>query len=240
MDTSKFRTVAKHTRTGLSIPHQILSNKTARLLAPEISRIAVEFFWARKIPVGKNIDFKPKMLFVWIPKTAGTSIARWLRNRGEIFEAHNVSRVLEYPNSPYAKAKVITFGHQNIDSLAATGLLPESWLTETTAFTVVRNPFSRAISLFSYLKKLRVYKKGESFDKFVNDLVRERPRPGLYNRCGLSMGAPMVSWTRQELWSGPSRFFRFEDLRACEAERCRTLGVAPGLPWVNRSAVGNR
>jgi len=91
-------------------------------------------------------------LFVWIPKTAGSSLAAWLNPAG-MPELGVLSELLHDPNrySELAQYPVTTFGHIDVDSLIERGDLTSAQLADCWAFAVVRNPFSRVVSLHRYL-----------------------------------------------------------------------------------------
>lgn len=150
-------------------------------------------------------------LFLWVPKTAGSSIASWLRNSVGLLELHNPQRIAFAVSSQIVHSPAVTFGHQDLDSLVGHRVISRSTLERIWAFSVVRNPFTRAISIFGYLKKLRVIDRYVSLEGFLIQLRKSQPRLGLYNQCGLSLACRQVDWIRQRNWAGPMRVFHFEN-----------------------------
>lgn len=129
-------------------------------------------------------------VFIWIPKTAGTSL----------FEALKLSgcrkfKKLEAVTGKFSPIGLVTFGHMNYAELAARGVVTEQFNSSSFKFSFSRNPFARAASLYLYSKKIGVI---DPETKFADCLAMIRndgcPPNGLYNRHGLSQWNPQTSW----------------------------------------------
>lgn len=203
-----------------------------RRTAPEFARFLVESYWRskrRQFEHESLTEHPPSSLFVWVPKTAGSAIARWLRKLAGLTEVHNLARLTRLGDSWRVGTRTITFGHQNVDSLISAGVLSAQSANEAFSFSVVRNPYSRAISLWLYLVKINRYSPSRTFDQFIADVIAESPRPGLYNQFGLSLASPMTGWVRQKRWSGPQEVFRFEEIDKLVASVSRRLSIKGDL-----------
>lgn len=195
---------------------------------PQVSRSLIETYWLTKywrFRTDLLVKHPPEVVFVWVPKTAGSALARWLRKLADLREVHNVSRLSTLDSEWVDTRRAVTFGHQDIDALVRVGALSSSGLNEAFSFSVVRNPFSRAISLWHHLKKIGRYHRAGTFDEFVAYVAARAPRPGLYNQFGLSMASPMSCWIRQQRWQGPQNIYRFEDLHTGVAEIAHRLSI---------------
>lgn len=160
-------------------------------------------------------------------------MARWLRKHYGIIAAHNVGRFSLQSHSEIGAIRGLTLGHQNLDSLVDLGLLLPNKLNNAFSFTIVRNPYTRLVSVWRYLMKLGDVSSATSFDGFVRMVLREQPRPGVYNACGLSLASPMSTWVSQSEWSGPQKIFYFERLAQAVEDLGKRLGIAANFPRVN-------
>lgn len=204
--------------------------------SPKVSRAAVEKYWELRNWASRGnrdlFEFSPDVYFVWIPKVAGSSITRWLRKSSGVLELLNVARALSVTKEQLTSHKALTVGHQSSDSLIRIGLLNPEEINRSWSFAVVRNPFSRVASVWKYLMRKQTISSATSIDDFVDNLVTERPRIGLYNQHGLSMASPMVQWINQDNWLGPKEIFRIEDFSSPDVvetlrSRLETTGPIP-------------
>lgn len=153
-------------------------------------------------------------LFIWVPKTAGSSIFHWIARQQRMVLIKDGADLWN-PNQVFKDAKVVSFSSMNIDSLIEEGLISRETLEARKSFSFVRNPYSRIASLFRYVVKMRAIPKKTPFSFFLRMVARQKATPGAYNWAGLSMASPMASWIRQEQWAGPSRVFKIEDGPEC-------------------------
>jgi len=218
--------------------------------SPRVSRAAVEKYWELRNWASRGnrdlFEFSPDVYFVWIPKVAGSSITRWLRKSSGVLELLNVARALSVTKEQLNSNKALTIGHQSSDSLIRIGLLDPEKIERSWSFAVVRNPFSRVASVWKYLIKKRTISPSTTIDDFVDNLLTEQPRIGLYNQHGLSMASPMVQWVNQNHWLGPKEIFRIEDFSSPEVvetlrDRLETIGPIPSSnvspPSTNHTSI---
>jgi len=180
-----------------------------------------------------RFSFDPDLLFVWIPKAAGSSLVHWLNRELDLRFINHVRVAEGLPQEEIRQIRALTFGHMSVDRLIDCGYLEPGKLSHSFSFCFVRNPYTRVISVWKYLARQKVIPSTWTLDYFVFQLVRERPTPGIFNELSLSHGAPMVSWVRQTNWSGPKHVFRFEQLTAGFSELAESLGVKLATPADN-------
>lgn len=106
------------------------------------------------------IDHKNKILFIHIPKNAGTSIERTVFNDYN-FENKNDGDYL----IGYSSEFKINLQHATINELLQFNLITEEVLEQYNSFAVVRDPFTRSIS--SYFWLMKDLKIEDSFKNFL-------------------------------------------------------------------------
>ncbi len=152
-------------------------------------------------------------IFLWIPKTAGLSIY-------DALKPHGMKRRCDMGTfSSSERDRLVTYAHVSLRDLERTGRLPANpWI-----FTIVRNPYSRAVSLWAYM--LRIGRLGPRMDfrEFCLVLRDRAVEPiGLYNKRGLSQCRPQADWLRG-VYVG--YFGRFETLQSDFDNVCNKLKV---------------
>jgi hypothetical protein len=171
------------------------------------------------------------VLFIWVPKCAGTSIYTTLVEHG-CFEKR-----WEKPLAPFGNRGMITFGHVGIQHLVSAGVVAPKYLHRAFKFAFVRNPFDRIVSLYYYLKKIRFNPLPESmsFEEFCQVLERgDYPPIGLYNHRGLNQCNPMVRWLYDERGQLMSDFVgRYESIEEDFQQLCDRIGIRGHLPRHN-------
>jgi len=130
----------------------------------------------------------PDMVFVWIPKTAGSSLYFWLNAELGMLKMKHPAKFNAFPGFG-----AVTFSHCHYLSLREAGVVPTPFHDRAFRFSVVRNPYLRAVSLYHYLGDHNVQYEG-SFVEFLQDVRRNRPPVGLYNVLGLSQTNPQMDW----------------------------------------------
>ena len=171
-------------------------------------------------------------VFIWIPKTAGTSVYELLRGYGcpKLKSVRDVR--LCFP-----QRGLVTFGHLDYRWLVDKGHVSREFDRRSYKFCFTRNPFTRAVSLFNYVRRQGRLHPTTSFLDFCRTL-RDGGFDdiGAYNASGLSQCSPQVSWLR-----GVELDFRgrFESLQTDVSLLFSELGLEPRqLPHRNPGDYG--
>ena len=141
---------------------------------------------------------KPNIFFNWIPKCAGTSIFKFLKDE---FGAIKINSLSKFRN--FKQRGCVTFGHLSYIDLRAINLVQDSFHDNSYKFSFVRCPYSRSVSLYNYWINTRRMKSRVSFKDFMKTVHLRRGPIGIYNVNGLSQTNPQVDW----LISGSGKFF---------------------------------
>lgn len=126
------------------------------------------------------------VLLIHIPKNAGTSLYKML---GEPVEP----RRPELIEKLWKHQRVVSFGHIKYRLLVNRGIVRKEWDDNAFKFAFSRNPYSRAISLYLYLKRIGIHQE-DSFLDFLQLVEKELSPIGYYNFKGLSQCNPQVRW----------------------------------------------
>jgi hypothetical protein len=137
---------------------------------------------------------KKDAVFIWIPRTAGTSVFSVLNKYG-----CPKLKTLNSASYCFPQRGIVTFGHMNYSELLQENYVSKKFDESSFKFCFSRNPYDRAISLFfylnNYMNRSGTIQEDSSFLAFCRHLEnRGVEEIGLYNRCGLSQCNPQVRW----------------------------------------------
>jgi hypothetical protein len=133
---------------------------------------------------------RPDALFIWVPKSAGTSLNVILTNYGS-----QTFLTIESARKYFRNQGVVTFGHISIPSLIVHGIVSHEYLNGSWKFAFVRNPFDRAVSLYEYLRKCGTLPPSTTFSLFCSFLeARAFGKIGDFNHVGLNQLNCQVAW----------------------------------------------
>ena len=140
------------------------------------------------------------VLFIAIPRTAGTSIIKALiKSGGMQIRKHRF--IKDFHNKG-----IISFGHFDVKVLTKEGVISQEYLDSAFKFCFIRNPWDRLVSLYNYYRYGKAARtRGEmtkrkvwgqkSFREFCLDLYEEDIDPiGFYNVEGLSQCNNQLDW----------------------------------------------
>lgn len=147
-------------------------------------------------------------VFIWIPKAAGTSVFDMLESHGAV-KAVEVSEI----QSKWPKQNgVVTFGHMSYHQLVCQGIVSTDFDQSAFKFAICRNPYDRAVSLFTYLRRHKRVPSEMDFSEFIRSIyTNELPPIGLYNVSGWSQCNPQVEWLRNIAVNKVIKFENLED-----------------------------
>ncbi len=168
---------------------EVLAEYEAKLPAAFYERVRDEGFDAN---VGNTkLSNVPNAIFVWIPKTAGTTIYNALRTAGCV-----KLKTPELAKRAFSGQGIVTFAHLNYSLLVKEGYIDPGFDENSIKFAFVRNPYRRAVSLYFYTQRyITTYNKKPSFLEFLELLSTGfYDSVGLYNVKNLSQCNPQVRW----------------------------------------------
>ena len=171
---------------------------------------------------------KPKILFIWIPKNAGTSFYEAFN------ESINMKMFLKVNliKKRFTNRGSVTFGHISIVELINRNIIDKSYFDESYAFCICRDPYDRFVSLFHYLKKQnRIPIEYKPID-LITDVIAGIPPVGLYNFKGISQCNRQVDWIEG---LNIKKVLRFEHLNEDAIKFSKELGFKLNIPHVNQS-----
>lgn len=169
-------------------------------------------------------------VFIWIPKSAGTSVLSALTRYGctKLKKIH----IVKYY---FPQKGIVTFGHMSYLELIKSGYVSSKFDESAYKFCLTRNPYDRAVSLFFYLKKIDRVSSQMTFLEFCRQLNDNGCEDiGLYNLDGWSHCNPQVKWIENlEM----DFIGRFESLEADFNKILKDLELPPvDLPHHNISS----
>lgn len=168
----------------------------------------------------RKLSCTPDTVFVWIPKSSGSALFRQLEREIGMQKILSPDRFLTFPGHG-----AVTPSHVHWLSLVKSGLVPRHYHDAAFKFSVVRCPYERAASLFSYfIQQKRI--DTTDIDVFLNDILDQRPPVGLYNYAGTSQANPQVDWLLDETGGFVvDRVYRLEDLDDLATELHQRYGA---------------
>lgn len=132
------------------------------------------------------------VLFVWIPKSAGSTIYSALQRDVRCANYKYIGTSSCFPNFGSA-----TFGHKHYGQLLKQNIISADYHKKCLSFAVVRNPYDRVISLYNYFIDKKIL-NNITFESFVKSLPLGIEPIGDYNKKGLSMANPQSHWLYYE------------------------------------------
>lgn len=121
-------------------------------------------------------------LFIWIPKTGGTSMA-----------VDKNLQVITDNYHTFTNNGDVTFGHADIREILRKGYMSKEYWDDCYRFTIVRNPYTRFISLWrDYVRSKRTVASPEEFAHILMHIGTRKI--GMYNALDYSQCASQVEW----------------------------------------------
>lgn len=126
------------------------------------------------------------MIFIWIPKTGGTTFSDMQRDM-KVYTQWPQRIDLVY-------SELMSFGHACPKQLLKHNVIPHEIWNAHQKVALVRNPFTRFLSLYHDYRGTGRISQGMTQPQFIRAIIEMDPRPGLFNSYQLSMCAPQVEW----------------------------------------------
>ncbi len=171
------------------------------------------------------------VIFIWIPKTAGTSLTASINQIIPVQEYLKVEDIKHnFPNTGFS-----TFGHISLRALLDYKLVSKKYYNNSKTFCISRNPYDRFISLYHYSKKVNRIPDELTIDEFVTQIKNGIPNIGLYNVKGLSQCHPQITWIKD---IRIDNVFKFEDITNNSQSIYDYLGIKPAeMTHLNKSSA---
>ncbi len=176
-------------------------------------------------------------LFIWIPRTAGTSIWTALPGSKQEFRFDSAgtpcNHKRDYKPQFDPDVACTTFCHSHIRQVVRRGVISAEWLSEQLTFAFVRNPWDRLLSLYTYFQGHSSLHEGVGeFSAFVRNVCSGVDLLGVQNYRGWSMANPQVRW----LAIVPNFIGRYERLDTDWVQLCELLEIPLlQLPQANKT-----
>lgn len=147
-------------------------------------------------------------LFIWIPKTGGTTIFEAIKDKEgmeiylDIFS--NFSNKVYYD---FNNKGNVTFSHVDIRFLLKSQIINKEYWENSFKFCFVRNPYDRVVSLWNDFKKSKRINEDTTLNQFIWNLLHKTLRPCEYNVKDYSQCSSQVQWLLPNV-----NIFKFEKL----------------------------
>jgi hypothetical protein len=162
-----------------------------------------------------------KALFIWIPRTGGTSVWGAIQRSGKTYSRMNEKRELD------PDAEICTLQHSSIQECIKAGVITQDWVSNRYVFTIVRNPWERLLSIYTKFNELGgKYQKalhGMSFEEYITHIcTKDIPKLSVKSFDGLNYCNPAAAWINN---ISCVNIFRTEELDICWPTLSERLGI---------------
>lgn len=126
------------------------------------------------------------MIFIWIPKTGGTTFSEVVPMK-VVTENYSEHIIDDWTAN-------ITYGHACPKKLLTCGIIRSDVWKYARKVSIVRDPYTRFVSLYHDYKRTGRIPPDFSQLDFIRAIIEMDPKPDLYNSYRLSMCSPQVEW----------------------------------------------
>jgi hypothetical protein len=127
-------------------------------------------------------------IFVWIPRTGGSSV--WYTLQPLVPGAQGC---IGNPKAQYKGQALVTFGHFWLPSVVEKGVITQEAVDTAWKFSFVRNPYDRTFSVYKWLLGRNCYPKETTFAEFLERKI-EPPGYKNHDKFCYHFPSPQVSW----------------------------------------------
>lgn len=128
------------------------------------------------------------ILFIWIPKNAGSSFFELMKAQ------HDMKLFMDDNYYNFTNEGSVTFGHLNVQHLINAKIIKQSYWQEAKKVAIVRNPYSRFISLYLDFKRTGRISPHMMPKEFAHAIRHMSRAPGMFNALDYSQAASQVNW----------------------------------------------
>lgn len=176
----------------------------------------------------------PVAQFIHIPKTAGTTLVRWIDREIGIWSVVSAdsSSISQVPTGRF----VLYTGHLHPDKPIQLKLYRPAELQKIPSFTFVRNPFTRTLSLYLH------FRRHSPFNGTLRDFLAvveggaSDCAPRVAQRIR-QMSRPQTYWIRRRRGLRLDHLFRFEEFNSSVTKLGQLLDIASAPTDSNFSKV---
>jgi hypothetical protein len=164
----------------------------------------------------------PDALFIWIPKSAGTSVFTALSELGmRKYKSIDKARHL------FPDRGMTTFSHQSVPLLVSAGAVSADYVARAFKFAFVRNPYDRCASLYRYYVKMKRIPAETGFARFLTTLDEEWRRCEAMPQVPVDAMSARLRYYGEEFHYGRSEVFPVGLYNSLEWSQCR-----PQCDWL--------
>lgn len=188
------------------------------------------------------VNYRNKLIFIHIPKTAGTSITQML-DMTTLEQMYFCGTITEYVNihKPYSqKFNLIEYTNllcrppQHFTYREKEKIIGKDAIKDYFVFAVVRNPYSRLVSEFV---KIRERHKIDSFNDFVDlNLYRITDYDRQFNYQGHLETQTYYLLDNDNTLNSINKIFKYENLEECYE---MIKQIHPGIPFIHSNSASN-
>ena len=162
--------------------------------------LSAESWFPPRAPIG---------IFSHVPKTGGTTIHKWLKSNLKMWNYRSSTRLPRKP--PPDQDYVLYLGHLPLKNAVEARLFSRKMVDQIPSFGFVRNPISRALSLYHQQLTSTEEKISDDLDDFAEQLWRNRGNLSWWTPSKRLMARPSTYWLKPRNAPHVKTVYRFEE-----------------------------